>query len=504
MREVAVGVVGPAVVHQVQGCVALFVGDPVHRQNLGGVHDRGIQPGLHALVQEHRVQHLTGSRIESERDVGQAQHSVDLGIPGLEFADRLDRLDPVATGLLLTGGDREGQGVHQDVAGRHPPVTRQIVDESGTHANLPVPGAGLALLVDRERDHRGAVLGDQRHDALEPRPWAVTVLVVDAVHDRAPAQMLESGTDDVRLGGVQHDRQGGRCGQPRSELVHVGHPVAADIVDADVQHMRAVAFLVAGDLHTLVPVLRQHRFPEGLGTVGVGPLPHGQEREILSQRNRVVERGYASRAGRVAVDSALAVQALDHLPQVLRGGSAAAADEVEAVVGDERLVGVGKLLGRQGVARPVRGELGQARVGHAGQHHVGVAAQVAQMLAHLRRAGRTVQPDGIDAEWFQRCECRADLRTEQHRAGGLDRHADQDRHLSPLRLHGPVACQHRGLGLQQVLTGLDEHRINPAGKHPDDLLGVGITQGGERGVAQCRQLGAGAYGAQNVALVVRR
>ena len=47
-----------------------------------------------------------------------------VGVAPLELADRLDRLDAVASGLLLAGGDREGQAVDEDVLDRACPSCR--------------------------------------------------------------------------------------------------------------------------------------------------------------------------------------------------------------------------------------------------------------------------------------------------------------------------------------------------------------------------------------------
>ena len=49
-----------AVVDQVERDLALLVGDPRHRQDLRRVHDRGVEAGLDALVQEDRVEHRPG------------------------------------------------------------------------------------------------------------------------------------------------------------------------------------------------------------------------------------------------------------------------------------------------------------------------------------------------------------------------------------------------------------------------------------------------------------
>ena len=48
-------VVGAAVVDEVEADLLGPVVNAGQREDLGGVHDGGVEPGLHALVQEHRV-----------------------------------------------------------------------------------------------------------------------------------------------------------------------------------------------------------------------------------------------------------------------------------------------------------------------------------------------------------------------------------------------------------------------------------------------------------------
>jgi hypothetical protein len=90
------------------------------------------------------------------------------------------------------------------------------------------------------------------------------------------------------------------------------------------------------------------------------------------------------------------------------------------------------------------------------------AATGAQVLAHLGRAGGAVQPDQVDAERLQRGQRRADLAAQQHRAGGLHGHVADDRHLAADLGHRPLRADHRRLGLQQVLAGLDDQRVGAA------------------------------------------
>ena len=67
------------------------------------------RPGFLAFVQEDRVEHLARGGIEAERDVGQTQRGLHIGVALLQLADRLDGLDAVFARLFLPGGDGEGQ-----------------------------------------------------------------------------------------------------------------------------------------------------------------------------------------------------------------------------------------------------------------------------------------------------------------------------------------------------------------------------------------------------------
>ena len=117
-----------------------------------------------------------------------------------------------------------------------------------------------------------------------------------------------------------------------------------------------------------------------------------------------------------------ACQPLDDLPEVLRSGAAATAHQAESELANELFQGVRKLHRLQRVDRPVGRQLRQSGVRHATDADRRVTGEVPQVLAHLRRAGRAVQPDHVDAEWLQRCERGTDLRAEQHGACGLHSH----------------------------------------------------------------------------------
>ena len=90
VRDVPVGVAPAAVVDEVEGDLALVLGDPRHREDLGRVHDRRVEPRLDGLVQEHRVEHDPSGGVEAEGDVRDAERGLHLRVAALDLADRLD------------------------------------------------------------------------------------------------------------------------------------------------------------------------------------------------------------------------------------------------------------------------------------------------------------------------------------------------------------------------------------------------------------------------------
>jgi hypothetical protein len=176
---------------------------------------------------------------------------------------------------------------------------------------------------------------------------------------------------------------------------------------------------------------------------------------------------------------------------VLRRGAAATTHERQPELPGERVVGVRQLLRAQRVTRPVGRELRQPGVGHAGQADTGVAGQVAQVLAHLCRPGRAVEADQVELERLEGGQRGADLAAHEHRAGRLDGHLREQWKAGAGRPERPAGTVDRGLGLQQVLRRLDEHRVDPALDEAGHLGLVGVAQLGVGDVAEGGQLGAG-------------
>ncbi len=184
---------------------------------------------------------------------------------------------------------------------------------------------------------------------------------------------------------------------------------------------------------------------------------------------------------------------------MLRRRTAAAAHQRQPVLPHERLLRVRESLGTEGEAGAVGAQFGQARVRHAQQRDARVPGEVAQVLGHLGGARGAVQADHVDAQRLQRGQGRADLGAEQHRAGGLEGHGDQQRHSGAGRLHRLAGAQDGRLGLEQVLRGLHEQRVGAPGEQALSVGLVAVADDAVADVPQGGQLGARAHGAQHPA-----
>ena len=82
----------PAVEDQVLRRLPLVRGDLGHRDDLGGVEDGQVQPGLDAVVEHQRVQHVPDLGRQAEADVAHPEDGEHAGEALLDLADGLQGL----------------------------------------------------------------------------------------------------------------------------------------------------------------------------------------------------------------------------------------------------------------------------------------------------------------------------------------------------------------------------------------------------------------------------
>ena len=226
----------------------------------------------------------------------------------------------------------------------HAPVAGQVLDQPAGDPDLPVGRAGLALLVDGQRDHGRAVLAHQRHDLVEARVGAVAVLVVDRVDHRAAAEHLQARPPAPRA----------RWSRARSAAWRrwrSGTPAPSCRPRRRARRSRRTGRACARRRGP--GPARSPRTPPSSAPASPRGTPWSRWRWCARRWPGRRCPGGTGRSGRARPRAAsgrgrrgatsLAAHPLDHLAQVLGGGAAAAADQRQAVVAGEGLVRVGQL-----------------------------------------------------------------------------------------------------------------------------------------------------------------
>ena len=442
---------------------------------------------------------MAGGRAEPEAHVGHAQGGVHPRQLFLDATDGLDGGHGIAAQVVVAGGQREGEGVEDEVAGSQSvALDGQIVDAAG-HPHLPLHVTGLTLFVDQQADHRCAVLRCQLHHAIEARPLGLTVFEVGRVQDGPTAHPLQTGFHHLGFGGVQHQRGAHLGGQTLGKFVHVVGTVTAHVVGAHVEHMGAFTHLVPGHLQRGVPVGVEHGLTELLGPVGVGALPDDEKRRILMERHERVDGRGAVFVHRGTWRRGEVGASLHHRSQMRRGGAATPTHHGHTEVGDEVGVVLGELSGGEVVVHVPVDHRRQPGVGDARDGHAGMLRQVSHVLVHLHWPGGAVDADDVGAHGVERRQCRPDLGTRQHPTGEFHGDLHLHGHGAPARRHGPSGADHGGLGSQQVELRFDDEQVHAAVDEPTALFGVMVTQFGEADLAQAGKAGAGSNRARHPA-----
>ena len=478
--------------------VPLLGGDAVLRHDLRGVHDRGGEAALARVMQEHAVEHRARRRLQAERDVREAEDDAALREFPRDRRDAVERLEAEASVVVVAGRDREGQRIEEDVLLGKPPLLRVEVADARRDLKLARRGlrhAGLLVLVDRQRDARSAVLLQQRADAVHP---LLAVLEVDRVDDRLSAVALQAFLDHDRVGRVEHDRRVHLAHIARRDLGHVLRAVAADEIDAHIEHLPAVLDLLAAHRDEAVEVAFVEQALELARAVGVRALGDDEERVLLLELDEAVEARAAGllRLDRSALRLLVVAEPVDHraqLADVLGRGAAATADRIHAVFLDEPLHRLAERLRAERILGASLDEDRKARVRQHADRAVPVLGDVRDMLGHLDRARRAVEAERVDRERLKRVHHRRDVRAEEHRARRLDRHAREDRAVVGREarfLQRVDAGVDRDLLLEKVLRSLDHEAVDAARDQAARLLEVARVHLLPRHLPERHELGA--------------
>ncbi len=248
--------VGTAVENQVFGQFALFGGDFGVGFDVGGVDNRHIQPGADAVVEHDRVQGRTGVGGQAKGQVRDAQRGENARQGFLNQPDAFDGFDGRVGKFWVAGGESEGQVVEDERGGGQAMfVHGDIIDALG-HFQFALAGFCHAAFVNGQDDDRGVVFFGEFENFVG---FFAPGFKMGRVDETAPRRGLEGDFQHVQFGGVNHQRQvnAGR-NQFADDLAHEIRLVAA-LGDGhgNIQPVRAVIHLVAGDCQDGVPIFSQ-------------------------------------------------------------------------------------------------------------------------------------------------------------------------------------------------------------------------------------------------------
>ena len=259
----------------------------------------------------------------------------------------------------------------------------------------PVGGFRHAGFVDRERDQRRTALAHERQDRID---LAAAALEVNRVDDRATGVDLQRRLDHLHLGRIDHQRRLDRLRELLDDRRHLHVFIGAlGERSAHVEDVRAAGDLLARDQHDLVVVLLEEQTLDATRALGVDALADQQRAAVLFEGRR----GHGgSRELQQFRRRNAAAPARSHRREgahVIRRGSAATADRVDAEIPHEGAEFARHLVRALGVDRlALRTHERQAGVGNHRDETARRVDEVAHRIAHVRRAGRAVQPDDVD------------------------------------------------------------------------------------------------------------
>ena len=163
-----------------------------------------IESHLACFGEKHTVENLTRCRGKPERDIRQTEHGEGAGNLLFDAADRLQSRHAVLAKIFVTGADREGERVEDEIAGRQAVALGGDLVQAVGDFHLPFDIACLATFVDQQTNDSGTVVASQREDAIESAPDRLAIFEVGGVENATTASVNQSRFHHSGFGGVEH------------------------------------------------------------------------------------------------------------------------------------------------------------------------------------------------------------------------------------------------------------------------------------------------------------
>ncbi len=185
-----------------------------------GVDQGCIETCLCAVVEKDRVQDLATRHGQAEADIGDSQDALGQWQLGLEPANALDRASRRADVVFIPCTAGKDQGVEPNVFRRKAHLLGEDSIATTSYLCLTLDAHRHAGFIDHTDDQGGPVPLSQGHHPLETR---ATLFQVDGIEHRFALTPCQSPLHDLRIGGVDHQRELDHTGDLLEEVLDVGH-----------------------------------------------------------------------------------------------------------------------------------------------------------------------------------------------------------------------------------------------------------------------------------------
>ena len=370
------------------------------RRNIGinpklpGVHDTHGHARLDRVIKEGRMNRFPHRFVSTERKryIGYAATHLGIGQRLLDDPGCLDEVHAIAVVFFDTRGDSEYVGIEYDVFGRKTHLIDENPIAAGADFNLALFGVRLARLVERHDDHRRTIAASQLRmfDKLslafleaDGVDYGLALHAFEARFDNRPFARIDHHrhTTDIRFGGDKVEEGDHRFLRVEHRLIHV-----------DIDDLRAILHLVAGDAQRLGIIVPQDEAGKRLRAGDVGSLAHIHEQRIIANAERFQSgkpqllrniRDAARWNGAHGIGDGL---------DVCGSRAAAAADDIDKARLRELLDQAGGIFGRLVVAG-FRQRVGQAGVGVGAHIYFSRARKLLDVRTHQFRTQGAIQSD---------------------------------------------------------------------------------------------------------------
>src|SRR6266478_6088812 len=402
---------------EIFGKAAFVFGNGSEALEFFGVDDGEVETGFRAVIEEDGVYDFARAWRQAEGDVGNTENGARVRKGALNEANAFHGFDGAADVVFVAGGARKDEGIENNIFGGEAVFFGEQVVTALGDGQLALTGEGLGLelvFINAAAHDGGAEIVGDRNNFFK---FFLAVFEVDGVDDGFALAIGKSLRDGAGVGGVDHYRRFYFADELFVKRGNVFLFVALGALQANVYDVRAAADLAAGDFAGFFPLFFGDEVFEEARADHVSALADEQRARAVFSFD-----GFDTGIdGTVLFRGTLArLFALGHLRQganMLLGGAAAAADEIQPAVIDEFL----ELGGQRGWRLEVLALfVGQPGVGIAGDEFAGELAQRANVVGHEFRASGAVHAEGQRLGEAQRSPHGFDSLSGEHGAHRLD------------------------------------------------------------------------------------